>query len=803
MRSIVRELIHPRGRARRHLAVRVGIAMWLTLGLAFRLCFGLAHGDPVVLLSCSVVCFAMAAVSAVLPDGRRLSFLLHAGAALSIVLVAVSVAASGGVASPLMAASVICVAYCAGFLLPRVAVGLIGAMVAADLLPLLYDSATVSHVLLARTLILTAGLAAGGIGLVLVRSRLAEVVVIGNERLKTIVALHREVEQAEFDVFEVVLGILDRARTLLGATAASAGILEGDDIVYKYRTGPGRDSGVEIRTPANASLSGICLRTGEPAYCEDSEIDPRVDKAACRKQALRSMIIAPLRHRGKVVGVLNVNSPRRRAFSRNDVGTVQLIAGAISAAYGHAVDVEAKQRLLNELEGTVAELRTTERKLSHQATHDPLTGLPNRAFFLERLEQALEGDGEARTAVLFIDLDGFKLINDSLGHATGDAVLIKAAERIKGALRAEDTAARLGGDEFAIICGAPSPVSAARRVAERLLSSLAGAFRLDGRDVLLTASIGIAAERGSAENFLRDADVAMYYAKTMGKCRYAVYTPETHAEVSTRLELEADLQEALAKQQFVLHYQPIVALAGARTAGVEALIRWQHPTRGMLPPGLLVPMLEESAQIKGIGAWVLREACRQLAAWQAEGLASPDYYVSVNLSALQLADASIVFEVSDALEAAGLAPQNLVLELTETAIMRDIELTVERLRALKRLGVRIAIDDFGTAYSSLQYLQQLPIDVLKIAKPFIDRLAKGDEEAVIPRAITDLGHRLRLDMVAEGIEYPEQLDRLLELGCPHGQGFLFSKPVPPDQVAPAPVSPAELASPRIALAAGE
>ncbi len=653
---------------------------------------------------------------------------------------------------------------------------------ASNLLPLVYGARALSAAALATTLISTAALAIAGVTIMVVCRRLSDGMAIEAERLATIAALQREVEQTEFDVVEVVLGILDRARTLLGASAASAGILEGDDIVYRYRTGPGRNSGTVIRTPRDASLSGICLRTGEPAYCEDSEHDPRVDRAACRAQALRSMIIVPLRHRGKVVGVLNVNSPQRRAFGTGDVATVQLLGGAISAAYGHAVDIAAKQQLLTELEDTVAELRDTERKLSHQALHDPLTGLPNRTFFLERLELSLSGHGEGQVAVLFVDLDGFKLINDSLGHGAGDALLVEAGRRITGALRAEDTAARLGGDEFAIICTASTPARAAEQVARRLIASLADPFSIDGREVAITASVGIAAERGSAESLLRDADLAMYQAKTSGKNTYVTFSGEMDAGIGSHVELTHAIRDALAAGQFVLHYQPIVELSDARVIGAEALLRWQHPERGMLAPSLFIPMLEHTGQIKTVGRWVLGEACRQMAAWQAELGTDAPRYVSVNLSVHQLAEADIVGEVRAALEHAGLSPESLVLELTETAIMRDIEWGARRLAALKELGVRIAIDDFGTAYSSLQYLQELPVDVLKIAKPFIDGLTARDEEAVVPRAIAELGHRLRLDMVAEGIEQAEQAERLQELGCPYGQGFLFSRPVPPDEL---------------------
>jgi diguanylate cyclase (GGDEF)-like protein len=785
MRTNVSSLAKPARRAREHLPVRVAIATWLTFALAGPICLALAPAGGrhlALVLACSAVSFGWAALAAWLPSDQRLTFLYPVGTLLGIAVVATLVAATGGNASPARVCCALNVAYAALFLPRRGGAALVAGAVASNLLPLLYDGRALTAPALAATAIVTVVLAVGGATIMVVCRRFSDSLAVEAERLRTIVALQREVEQTEFDVVEVVLGILERARTLLGANAASAGILEGDNIVYRYRTGPGRNSGTLIYTPRDASLSGICLRTGEPAYCEDSELDPRVDQAACRAQGLRSMIIVPLRHRGKVVGVLNVNSPQPRAFGPGDVVTVQLIGGAISAAYGHAVDIAAKQRLLTELEGTVAELKATERKLSHQALHDPLTGLPNRTFFLERLELALERHGEDNTAVLFVDLDGFKLINDSLGHGTGDALLAQAAERIKESLRAEDLAARLGGDEFAIICTASSPARAAERVAERLIAALAAPFWIAGRDVFITASIGIAGARGSAEDLLRDADLAMYHAKTTGKSRYAVFSPEMHGDVGTRLELEAAVHEALAQGQFVLHYQPIVDLKDVRVAGAEALIRWQHPVRGLLPPAVFMPLLEDTGQIKAVGRWVLGEACRQMAAWQAALGGDSSQYVSVNLSVHQLADAGIVAEVRAALDEAGLTPESLVLELTETAIMRDIDGNASRLAALKELGVRIAIDDFGTAYSSLQYLQTLPVDVLKIAKPFIDGLDGTNEEAVVPRAIAELGHRLCLDMVAEGIEHTEQLERLQDLGCPHGQGFLFSKPVPAEQM---------------------
>ncbi|MGH2865412.1 MAG: diguanylate cyclase domain-containing protein [Solirubrobacteraceae bacterium] len=383
---------------------------------------------------------------------------------------------------------------------------------------------------------LSCTLIASGMAIVAVRGRLETTLALNAERMTTIVALHREVERAEFDVQDVVLGILERARTLLGASAASAGIIEGEQILYRYRTGPGRESGVVISTPRAASLSGVCVSSGEAVYCEDSETDSRADRIACRTQGLRSMIIVPLRHRGEVVGVLNINSPEPRAFTANDVGTVQLIAGAIAAAYGHAVDLADKQQLLEELERTVAALRESETKLSRQALHDPLTGLPNRTLLLDRLRMALAERGEPRVAVLFIDLDGFKRVNDTLGHDAGDALLVTAAQRIDHVVRDCDTAARLGGDEFAVICKDRAPLAAATHIAERLIEALKAPFPVAGHDVRVSASVGIAAHGGPAESLLHDADVAMYHAKATGKARYTTFRPAMQTDTQLARE---------------------------------------------------------------------------------------------------------------------------------------------------------------------------------------------------------------------------------------------------------------------------
>ena len=497
------------------------------------------HGALVLLGSLVSLLCALVAVFA--PERLALRFVYPLGMALGLGALGALVGATGGVGSPLRAFGLFYVLFAAWYLPRKAGERVLGAAVLVNLLPLLYDPDAFSGAPLGWTVMLTGAFVACGGAIMAVRGELSKSMALDAERLKTIVALHREVERAEFDVQDVVLTILDRARILLGASAASAGIVEGEDIVYRYRTGPGRGSGVAIHTPRDASLSGICLRSGEAVYCEDSELDPRVDKIACREQGLRAMIIVPLRHRGEVVGVLNVNSPEVRAFDANDVRTVQLTAGAISAAYGHAVDIAVKQGLLDDLS-------ESEAKLSHQALHDTLTGLPNRRMFLERLGDALDQPGEQRVAVLFVDLDGFKVVNDSLGHDAGDALLIETARRIDGVLRDGDMVARLGGDEFVIICRDPDPSAAATGIAERVIGVLSAPFTIGEHDARMSASIGIATHGDSATELLRDADVAMYSAKASGKGRYEAFEARMHAEAEARLELSGVLGQGSARR---------------------------------------------------------------------------------------------------------------------------------------------------------------------------------------------------------------------------------------------------------------
>jgi diguanylate cyclase (GGDEF)-like protein len=542
-------------------SLRLAIAMWSGTALVGPLYAALPNtpqGHPVLLFVGTVLALALALLVLVLPEDRALSVVYPLGVVLGLVALGASVGATGGSSSALRAFGIFYVVYGAWYLPRRAAEHIVLATTLVNLAPMLYDGDAFSGAPLGWTVILSGAFLASGAAIIAVRGELTRSIALDSERLKTIVALHGEVERAEFDVEDVVLKILDRARLLLGASAASAGIIEGEEIVYRYRTGPGRNSGEAIRTPSQASLSGICLRTGEVVYCEDSEVDSRVDKAACRKQGLRSMIIVPLRHRGDVVGVLNVNSPDVRAFDANDVRTVQLTAGAICAAYGHAVDLALKEHLLDEL-------RESEAKLSHQARHDALTDLPNRTLFLERLAQALATPDAAGVAVLFLDLDGFKVVNDNFGHDAGDHLLIQATERITAVLPDGDLVARLGGDEFVLLCRDGRAPGTAVALAERLMQVLAKPFTVGSHEAFMSASIGIAAEGGSPEELLRNADVAMYSAKASGKARYAVYDASMHAEAKARLEVSGLLGRAYASNRVSPRGPDGRAIAAARS----------------------------------------------------------------------------------------------------------------------------------------------------------------------------------------------------------------------------------------------
>jgi diguanylate cyclase (GGDEF)-like protein/PAS domain S-box-containing protein len=429
----------------------------------------------------------------------------------------------------------------------------------------------------------------------------------------------------------------------------------------------------------------------------------------------------------------------------------------------------------------VSERKAFEDQLAHQAFHDPVTSLANRALFADRVQHSIMRSirGGPAIGVMFIDLDDFKTVNDSLGHAAGDTVLQEVARRLLGAVRPADTVARFGGDEFAVLLDGIKDSEEAADVAGRILRALELRYDIDGKHVYPRASVGICLaghELGSsdAEELLRNADVAMYMAKRDSKGSYRVFEPAMHERVVERLELQAELQRALELRQLEVHYQPVVRLDPRDDYGVEALLRWMHPTRGTIPPLQFIPLAEETGLIVPIGRWVLQEACRQGVLLHERFPRSTPLTMSVNLSVKQLQSESIVTDVGDALAESGLPPSALVLEITETVMMADTDLAVRRLNELKELGVLLAMDDFGTGYSSLSYLSRFPVDILKMDRSF---LSAEHEESGLAGAIIALGNSLSLDVVAEGIEQPEQIASLRLLGCELGQGFLFAKPM--------------------------
>jgi diguanylate cyclase (GGDEF)-like protein/PAS domain S-box-containing protein len=431
----------------------------------------------------------------------------------------------------------------------------------------------------------------------------------------------------------------------------------------------------------------------------------------------------------------------------------------------------------------ITERKDFEQALTYQAFHDALTDLPNRSLFVDRVERALARamrHGES-ISVMFIDVDNFKVVNDSLGHPVGDQLLVGLIQRIKGCLRHEDTLARLSGDEFAILIEDIRDEHDARALAHRLQEQLQTPFVLDRREVFATVSIGIVVSSPAhtkPDELLRDADLAMYRAKSNGKARCEVFDHTMNAHMTERLMLETSMRRAIERHELRVFYQPIICLNDGRVMGFEALVRWEHPERGLISPADFIPLAEETGLIVPIGAWVLEEACRQVKQWQTERCPGRALLLNVNVSARQFQGADLVETVASVLERTGFNPVQLKLELTESLMMQDVDWTIQRLHELKALSVQLGVDDFGTGYSSLAYLRQFPIDLLKVDKSFVGRLGVDPHDDAIVRSIITLSHDLGMQVVAEGIETREQLEILRTLGCVYGQGYHFSRPLP-------------------------
>jgi diguanylate cyclase (GGDEF)-like protein/PAS domain S-box-containing protein len=470
------------------------------------------------------------------------------------------------------------------------------------------------------------------------------------------------------------------------------------------------------------------------------------------------------------------NSSRRHR--RKDGRTIDVQTTA------HQIDFNGSDAVLVAVHD-VTDRNRLEGQLRHRAFHDPLTQLANRSLFSDRIEHAIARQvrDDSSIAVVVMDLDGFKTINDSLGHSAGDQLLVAAAQRLHNQLRPGDTAARLGGDEFAVLLEDITAFEEVTALADRLLGVFREPFSVAGKQLLLSSSVGVTLNRPGegAEELVRNADMAMYQAKNEGKACFRVYAPEMHEAAVERLNLEAEFRQALIAGQFVVHYQPTVKIDTGAVSGFEALVRWDHPDRGLLAPGEFIPIAEETGLIVELGRWVLRQACNQARAWRADN-PNLDLGIAVNLSARQFRDPRLIDDVAAALVGADLEARSLTLEITESVFFDDRDLAVECLQRLKDLGVRVALDDFGTGYSSLGRLRELPIDVLKIDKAFIDGVATDNESSGLVEAILRMAETLSLDTIAEGVEYGDQADRLAQLGSQLVQGFLYSRPLPAAQI---------------------
>jgi diguanylate cyclase (GGDEF)-like protein len=525
----------------------------------------------------------------------------------------------------------------------------------------------------------------------------------------------------------------------------------------------------QLKTPFDdASQAAMAILTEAPVTVDDYSVETRFRGAqALREQGARSGITVPIRGRETSYGALAAHSRTVRRFGPDDANFLQSVANVLAAAI---------------------ERRISEAKTRHQALHDPLTGLPNRALFRDRLQHAVARSRRKDTtlAVLFLDVDNFKVVNDSLGHEAGDELLAALAPRLAEAVRAGDTVARFGGDEFVFLCEDVADETEVLDIAERVAQCFAKPISTAGGEQFVTASIGVAmpsSGHDSPDSLLRDADAAMYQAKARGRARFEVFDADMRASAVRRLQVEAELRRALENYEMRLVYQPVIEADTGRIAAVEALLRWDHPERGVVPPLEFIPVAEESGLIVPLGEWVLREAMSQSVRWR--DMCRPDeppLVVSVNLSARQVAERDLVPSVARALADTGADPRQIALEITETVLVNDTAAAATVLHALEELGVRLVLDDFGTGYSSLGYVKRFPLSFLKIDRSFVAELGKSRRDAAIVSAIAEMSRALGARVVAEGVETEDQLAGARKLGCELAQGFLFSRPLPPDEI---------------------
>ena len=600
-----------------------------------------------------------------------------------------------------------------------------------------------------------------------------------HERLELLYQSSRILQHSP-ELDRALVALLDHARDMFRAELAEVLLESSADRGQGLRTTSIQDGQAELMVPVElVEADKIRMRasTERHAFFAMPGRTP-----GGRQLTIRQAMIAPLIGESEMIGTLTIVNrlTEGTSFGDDDLRLLETLANQVAVALENG-----------QLEQSLAELSRLKEQLRYQAYHDPLTDLPNRALFIEQVGTHLrERQADRIPVVLFLDLDDFKVVNDTMGHAAGDQLLVAVGERIRAAVREGDLAARLGGDEFAVLVIDQPDLRHAIAVARRLIDVLGMPFPIAGRETVVGASVGIAMARDAtvaghvegADDILRHADVAMYTAKAAGKRRFAVFDPAMHASIVARHELSAELARSVAREELVVHYQPIVALDTGETTGVEALVRWRHPSRGLTLPDEFIGLAEENGTILALGRWVLAEACRTVVALRAAG--APEHLLlSVNVSPLQLQRPDIVDEIEEILAETSFDPADLVLEVTETAMFRDTTTTIARLQAIRALGVRIAVDDFGTGYSSLGYLRRFPVDILKIARDFVVSGEADPDTWAFAHAIVALGQTLGLRIVAEGIEEPAQLERLRDLGCEFGQGFLFARPVSAEHLA--------------------
>ena len=589
------------------------------------------------------------------------------------------------------------------------------------------------------------------------------------ERLEFLYEANRTLSRSP-EVAEALEGLLARSLDAFRVERAEIILWTPDKPPLRTTLGPGEHKEVMHEVdPAVAAALQELVSNDRPVVTVAAGAATGAAGDYLRERGVHKAMLAMLPGEDRVIGTLLLSNRYGvvRDFSADDTKLFETLANNASVALQY-----------DRLEQAITRLKDLQQELRHQAFHDSLTDLPNRALFINSVREALD-DAPEELAVLFIDVDDFKTVNDTLGHAVGDELLVAVAHRLRACVRPADEIARLGGDEFAVrLHDAHDAEGAAESVAMRIMEAFQLPIEAGGELLSVRLSVGIAsADAGTCDEdeLIRHADMAMYQAKMAGKACFERFDPEAQAAMLHRRQMKDDLRRAVDAGQMTVHYQPIVALATGHAAAAEALVRWEHPERGQIMPAQFIPLAEETGMIVSIGRFVLRESCRQAKRWQDEALPDGLRAVHVNLSALELRQPDLLDTVRAAIEDAGIAPSDLVLEITESQLLEDAEASVAALNALRTLGVRLALDDFGTGYSSLSYLHSLPLDILKIAKPFVDRVAEASQDSFV-RMMIDLAKSLDLEVIAEGIETAEQVEALRVLQSSFGQGFFLARP---------------------------